>query len=72
MIAHSLLMLLKTRLGLLPAFKPYEAFQAALGQWLGNAVFVGCALANFVSEWLSCLSESSAAAFSDFSQVLVV
>lgn len=38
MIAHSLLMLLKTRFGLLPAFKPYEAFQAALGQWLGNAV----------------------------------
>lgn len=38
MIAHSLLMFLKTRLGLLPAFKPYEAFQATLGQWLGSAV----------------------------------
>lgn len=38
MIAHSLLMFLKTRLGLLPEFKPYEAFQAALGQLVGSAV----------------------------------
>jgi hypothetical protein len=34
-IAHSLLMLLKSQTGLLPAFQPYESLQRALGLLVG-------------------------------------
>jgi hypothetical protein len=37
-IAHSLLMLFKSRAGILPSFQPYEAFQAALSHLIGTAV----------------------------------
>jgi hypothetical protein len=36
--AHSLLMLLKFRLGLLPSFQPYESLQLALGRLTGGGV----------------------------------
>ena len=36
--AHSLLMYLKFRLGLLPAFQPYESLQLALGRLTGGSV----------------------------------
>ncbi len=37
-LAHSSLMYLKARTGLLPAFQPYESLQAALGNWIGASV----------------------------------
>jgi Family of unknown function (DUF6789) len=37
-LAHTLLMYLKSRFGLLPAFQPYESFQAALSQLIGGQV----------------------------------
>lgn len=37
-IAHTLLMYLKARTGLLPGFQPYESFQAALSRLIGGAV----------------------------------
>lgn len=37
-LAHSLLMYLKTALGILPGFKPYENLQFALSGWTGHAV----------------------------------
>jgi hypothetical protein len=37
-VAHTLLMYLKSRTGLLPAFQPYESFQAALSQMTGSQV----------------------------------
>jgi hypothetical protein len=37
-VAHSLLMYLKARTGLLPAFQPYESFQAVLGHLIGGQV----------------------------------
>jgi hypothetical protein len=36
--AHTLLMFLKFRFGLLPAFQPYESLQAALGHLTGGQV----------------------------------
>ena len=36
--AHTLLMFLKSRFGLLPAFQPYESLQAALGHLTGSQV----------------------------------
>jgi hypothetical protein len=36
--AHTLLMYLKSRTGLLPAFQPYESLQLALGQLTGSRV----------------------------------
>jgi hypothetical protein len=36
--AHTLLMYVKSRTGLLPAFQPYESLQAALGHLTGSAV----------------------------------
>jgi len=36
--AHTLLMFLKSRFGLLPAFQPYESLQAALGHLTGGQV----------------------------------
>lgn len=36
--AHTLLMYLKSRLGLLPAFQPYESLQIALGHVVGGQV----------------------------------
>jgi len=35
---HSLLMYLKFRLGVLPAFQPYESLQLALGRLTGGSV----------------------------------
>jgi hypothetical protein len=37
-LAHTLLMYLKSRTGLFPAFEPYERFQAALSHLLGSQV----------------------------------
>jgi uncharacterized protein DUF6789 len=37
-LAHTLLMYLKSRSGLLPAFQPYESFQAALSRLVGGEV----------------------------------
>jgi hypothetical protein len=37
-LAHSSLMYLKSRAGLLPAFQPYESFQIALGHLIGAEV----------------------------------
>jgi Family of unknown function (DUF6789) len=37
-IVHFLFMSLKARLGLLPAFQPYQSFQAALSHWVGASV----------------------------------
>jgi hypothetical protein len=37
-VAHTLLMYLKSRIGLLPAFQPYEGFQAALSHMIGSQV----------------------------------
>jgi hypothetical protein len=37
-VAHSLLMLLKSRAGLLPTFQPYEALQLALGRMTGTEI----------------------------------
>jgi Family of unknown function (DUF6789) len=36
--AHTLLMFVKSRTGLLPAFQPYDNFQAALGRLIGGHV----------------------------------
>lgn len=36
--AHTLLMYLKSRIGLLPAFQPYESLQAVLGHVMGGQV----------------------------------
>lgn len=36
--AHSLLMLVKSRAGLLPSFQPYESLQNLLAQWVGGDV----------------------------------
>ena len=36
--AHSLLMYLKFRLGLLPSFQPYESLQLALGRLTGDSI----------------------------------
>ena len=36
--AHSLLMYLRSRLGLLPLFQPYECLQLALGRLIGGGV----------------------------------
>jgi len=36
--AHSLLMYLKSRLGLLPLFQPYESLQLVLGRLTGGGV----------------------------------
>jgi len=35
MVAHSLLMFVKSRLGLLPSFQPYEALQEFLNRQIG-------------------------------------
>jgi uncharacterized protein DUF6789 len=37
-IAHTLLMYLKSRIGLLPSFQPYESLQAALSHLIGGQV----------------------------------
>ena len=37
-IAHSLLMYLKSRTGLLPSFQPYDSLQATLSQATGSAI----------------------------------
>ena len=37
-VAHSLLMYLKSRLGLLPLFQPYESLQLALDRLIGGVV----------------------------------
>jgi hypothetical protein len=37
-VAHSLLMYLKSRLGLLPSFQPYESLQLALDRLIGGVV----------------------------------
>lgn len=37
-VAHTLLMYLKSRIGLLPSFQPYESLQAALGRITGGQV----------------------------------
>jgi hypothetical protein len=37
-LAHTLLMYLKSRTGLLPAFQPYESLQAALSRMIGGEV----------------------------------
>jgi len=37
-IVHFLFMYLKSRTGLLPAFQPYQSFQAALAHWVGANV----------------------------------
>ncbi len=37
-LAHSVLMFLKSRIGILPSFQPYEDLQRALGQLIGNEV----------------------------------
>jgi hypothetical protein len=37
-VVHSLFMYLKSRIGLLPSFQPYQSFQAALSHWLGANV----------------------------------
>jgi len=37
-VAHSLLMYLKSRTGLLPGFQPYESLQAALGELTGGRI----------------------------------
>jgi hypothetical protein len=37
-LAHTLLMYLKSRTGLLPAFQPYESLQAALSRMIGGQV----------------------------------
>ncbi|TKW78519.1 MAG: hypothetical protein DI543_10015, partial [Bradyrhizobium icense] len=37
-VAHTLLMYLKSRIGLLPSFQPYESLQAALGHLIGGKV----------------------------------
>ena len=37
-VVHFLFMYLKSRTGLLPAFQPYQSFQAALGHWVGTNV----------------------------------
>jgi hypothetical protein len=35
---HFLFMYLKSRLGLLPSFQPYQSFQLALSRWVGSDV----------------------------------
>ena len=35
---HALLMYFKTRIGLLPAFQPYQSFQIAMSRWIGADV----------------------------------
>jgi hypothetical protein len=40
-VAHSVLMYLKFRLGLLPSFQPYESLQLALGRLTGTEVHPG-------------------------------
>jgi hypothetical protein len=37
-IVHFAFMYLKSRLGLLPSFQPYQSFQAALSHWVGTNV----------------------------------
>jgi len=37
-VAHTLLMYLKSRFGLLPEFQPYDSLQAALGRMMGGEV----------------------------------
>lgn len=37
-VAHTLLMYLKSRIGLLPSFQPYETLQAALSHMIGGQV----------------------------------
>ena len=37
-IVHFAFMYLRSRLGLLPSFQPYQSFQAALSQWVGTNV----------------------------------
>ncbi len=37
-VAHTLLMYLKSRTGLLPSFQPYESLQVALGRAIGSQV----------------------------------
>ena len=37
--AHTLLMYLKSRIGLLPAFQPYESLQTALGHLVGGQLY---------------------------------
>lgn len=37
-IAHSLLMYVKSRVGLLPSFQPYDNFQATISHLVGSAV----------------------------------
>jgi len=37
-IVHFAFMYLKSRLGLLPSFQPYQSFQAALSHWAGTNV----------------------------------
>ena len=38
MIVHSLFLYLKSRIGLLPSFHPYQNFQATLSYWVGENV----------------------------------
>jgi hypothetical protein len=37
-IVHVILMYLKARIGLLPAFQPYQSLQIALSHWIGTSV----------------------------------
>lgn len=37
-VTHTLLMLLKTKLGILDAFEPYQSLQIALSHWTGESV----------------------------------
>jgi hypothetical protein len=37
-IVHFAFMYLRSRLGLLPSFQPYQSFQAALSHWVGTNV----------------------------------
>lgn len=37
-VTHSLLMLFKTKLGILDAFQPYQSLQIALSHWTGESV----------------------------------
>jgi hypothetical protein len=37
-VVHFSFMYLKARMGLLPAFQPYQSFQAALGRWIGGNI----------------------------------
>jgi hypothetical protein len=56
--AHSLLMYLKFRLGLLPSFQPYESLQLALGRLTGGSIHP------FVPYLLSFLNGSTITGFS--------